>query len=253
MSMSRGYSVLVLLFFINFFIWSYARPVQAIWVNVPPAPSYSSTVMSTLGDREMAYRAMGLMLQNLGDHGGKTRSLRDYNYSQLQGWLYLGDSLNQKSNYIPALSAYYYGGIKEPDKIKYLADFLSVVGQRPYDTKWRWLVWSMTQYQNKIGDRQKALTLSEKLQEISYPDKPDWTYRLKAMVYFNTGEKLKAYIKLRDTLRRYHDRIDASEEISILDFICYELYDFSKESLICTRFSGNESEIFVESGFDKGL
>ena len=42
-------------------VWAHLRPVQAEWGNVPPAPSENVATMWMLGDKQMAYRTIGII------------------------------------------------------------------------------------------------------------------------------------------------------------------------------------------------
>ncbi|MCB9991585.1 MAG: hypothetical protein H6867_09505 [Rhodospirillales bacterium] len=90
----------------------HSRPLQARWVNVPPVPSEAAAIAMALGDRALAYRMYGIMIQNLGDTGGRVTPLKDYDYPRLGQWFMLEDKMDERSDFIPYLAAYYFGGVR---------------------------------------------------------------------------------------------------------------------------------------------
>lgn len=91
MTLSNEYTVKIFLFLAlvaNIGLWFSARGVQAKWMNVPPAPEQRFASAYGLGDPQLSYRSVGIMIQNMGDAGGRTTSLSDYNYEELVKWFF---------------------------------------------------------------------------------------------------------------------------------------------------------------------
>src|SRR5688572_18893035 len=110
------------------FVWAQIKDVRARWMNVPPITTEQVVTAFTLGDAQLAYRTIGLMLQNFGDSGGRVTAFRDYDYERLAAWLHLETELDPVSNYAPFLAAYYFSAVDNPQKISLLADYLHKVG-----------------------------------------------------------------------------------------------------------------------------
>ena len=114
-----------------------------------------------LGDPSLAYRANSVVLQNLGNTGGRTVSLDQYNYDDLTQWFFLQDKLDQKSDFIPYLASYYFGSVQDPEIFRPILDYLQMVGERPYEEKWRWLAQAVFMARYTMKDLDKALELAK--------------------------------------------------------------------------------------------
>ena len=130
------WALLFLLVALNFATWNYSRHMQARWANVPPAPSVFSASFSGLGDFSFSYRVIALMLQNLGDMGGRTTSLLDYNYEDLSDWFMIQHKLDPHSDFTPLLASFYFGAVSDESKLQPLVDYLRIAGASPEGEKW---------------------------------------------------------------------------------------------------------------------
>jgi len=65
---------------LNVVFWSASQDIYSGWEGVPPVPSRNGAVMMTLGDSELSYRFLALILQNLGNTGRDTVPLKSYDY-----------------------------------------------------------------------------------------------------------------------------------------------------------------------------
>ncbi len=124
---------------LNILFWFSVRDVRAKWGNVPPAPDMKYAASMGLGDRSFAYRSNGIMIQNLGDTGGRTTPLKDYDYNALADWFFLQNALDPHSNYVPYLAGYYFSALQEPEKYYPVLDYLEKVGSQDDGKRWRWL------------------------------------------------------------------------------------------------------------------
>lgn len=184
------------------------------WPGLPPVSSEASSLFYGFGDRELSYRNIALMLQNAGDTGGRTTNLSVYNYDVIQDWLWLTDKLNDKSGYVPTLAAYYFGAVKEPEKLERLIDYLAHVGNDNKNERWRWLAHAVFLARFKVEDQPRALVLAQKLASISDDKMPGWTKSMPAYVMNTMGEKKEA----RDLLlliladpSSFQDRADVNQ------------------------------------------
>ena len=90
------YALLGCLIAAHIALWRTAHTVEERWLNVPPAPSENSIAALGLGDRQLAFRGSGIMLQNLGDADGVARGFKDYDYDRLGKWFNLMDKLDSE-------------------------------------------------------------------------------------------------------------------------------------------------------------
>lgn len=208
-------------------LWLGLRHTQARWINVPPVPSEFSALVSSLGDPQLAYRSAGVMLQNLGDHGGQTRSLKEYNYDELVKWFYLADSLDASSDYIPYIASYYFGAIdKEKDKIRPLVDYLYEVGNRPEGQKWRWLAHAVYIARFRIDDLDLAYSMAIDLARLANKKDsklPNWARQMPAFILNAQGEKEAALAIMIEILGSVGDQLHPNEVNHTRWYICDEI------------------------------
>lgn len=162
------------------------------WPGIAPPPEKSAALFYGYGDEQLSYRNVGLTLQNVGDTGGRVTNFKDYDYSTIESWLWLADSLDGKANYVPSLAAYYFSAAKEPDKLSHLLDYLAHVGEDPSGERWRWLGHAVYIARFGVDDQAKALELADKLAAIDDPAMPMWTKVMPAYVQKTMGRKKEA-------------------------------------------------------------
>jgi len=219
------WSLLFVIIIVQTALWRETRPIQAQWLNVPPVPTERALTASFLGDEQLAYRVSSLMLQNLGDEGGRITPLSDYNYADLKQWFFLMDKLDAKSDYIPYIAAYYYGGLDDqPEKIKEIVAYLEHAGNSVTGEKWRWLARAVFLARYKMQDLDYALLLAKKLAALSYQTKasemPNWTRQMPAFILNAKGEKEAAYAIMLEILKSVGDKIHPAEFNHTLAYIC---------------------------------
>lgn len=175
---------------VNFAFWCGSRDVYVRWSGVPPVPSRYGAVTMTLGDPEFSYRALAIMLQNLGDVGNDVTPLKDYNYAELGKWLNLMTSLDPVSNHIPMIAAYYFGGTRVPKDVGVIVNYLEKAGTIPLPEKWRWLGHAVYLAQHRMYNYDLALKLAYELQRLPNSDTfPQWARQMPAFVLEKRGDK----------------------------------------------------------------
>lgn len=199
------------------------RTTQSQWSNVPPAPAKERAASFFLGDTQFAYRANSLMLQNLGYGLAKELSFDHYNYNTLKDWFFLQDGLDPLSDTTPLLAAYYYGAVKDKEKMGHVVDYLTHVGQRPIKEKWRWLARAVFLARYELEDMDKALELSYLLARNENPDLADWAKQMPAFVLAGQGKPRAAYEIMLNILISEAEKLHPSELYFIKDYICLEL------------------------------
>lgn len=205
---------------LNILFWFYIRDTQSTWTNVPPPPDEKYASSYGLGDASFAYRLNGIMLQNIGDTGGRVTSLQDYNYELLQDWFLLQDQLDEKSNFIPYLAARYFSFVQTAELYRPILDYLQIVGQRDYGEKWRWMVDAIDFSKRKLKDKDKALELAKLLAETKHPNTPAWVKRMPAYVLTSKGDKEAAYALMVQILKESGDKLHPNEIFETKRYIC---------------------------------
>ena len=212
-------------FLCNAAFWFEARHMKAAWSNVPSPPARSGASALTLGDAQMAYRVNGLMLQNLGNTGGDSEPLKNYDYSRLGEWFQLEDQLDPVSNFVPLLAAYYFGATQNLAQLDPVIDYLAKVGQRSHKGKWRWLAQAIFLARFSQGNFDKALNLSYALSDMYKPGMPVWTRQMPAFVLSARGDKRAAYEIMRRTLADEGGKMRSDEINFMMGYICERFQD----------------------------
>lgn len=213
----------VLMLLCNGLLWLSVRHDQARWNNVPPAPSVPDAVWAGIGDSGLAYRSLGIMLQNLGDTGGRTTNINKYNYDALTEWFFVMDRLDPKSNFIPYLAAYYFGGTQEEENIRALIPYLEYAGNRTEWEKWRWLAHAVFLARFELNDQALALRLANKLAAINNPDMPGWTRQMPVFILNSTGEKKEAEALMLMLMKEGLERFEPEEVNSMKFYLCEQI------------------------------
>lgn len=213
------FCIAIALFF-NVVFWFSVRGVQAQWANVPPAPEEYYAAILGLGDKSFAYRVNSLMLQNMGDSGGRVTPLKDYNFEALTDWFFVQDYLDPHSNYIPQLASYYFGSLQEPEKYRPVLDYLEHVGVRTDGERWRWLAHAVYFARFQLNDQDKALSLAYKLAASEHPDMPGWTRQMPAIILNSEGDSKAAYAIMVEILKSQMNNLHPNEVNSMKLYIC---------------------------------
>ena len=210
---------------LNVMVWLSVRDVQGRWLNVPPVPSDISATAATLGDTQFAYRTVGVMLQNLGDTGGESRALKEYDYERLNEWFFLADRLDPKGHFVPFIAAFYFGAVQDPEKLAPLLDYLKVVGSRPGEERWRWLAQAVYLARYKMNDLDKAYELAVALASLEDDDRPAWAQQMPAFILNAKGSKEEALAVMLEILKTSVDKIHPNEVNFTRDYICTRILD----------------------------
>jgi hypothetical protein len=204
----------------NIMVWQGLRHEQAAWGNVPPVPAKSTASFFVLGDKEFAYRATGVMLQNLGDVGGRVTSWEKYDYKRLGQWFFLADSLDPKSNFVPMLAAYYFSTTKVKEDLTPVIDYLAAIGRRPGGENWRWLGQAAFIARFQQHNFPRALELANELSRLDVPDMPLWAKQMPAFVQLAEGDKEASFVFAVKLLQEQGGKMQRAEVNFLTDFIC---------------------------------
>ncbi|PZQ44677.1 MAG: hypothetical protein DI551_09645 [Micavibrio aeruginosavorus] len=204
---------------LNLAFWNYSRKVFSEWDNVPPAPSENTAAFSGMGDREISYRLVGYILQNLGNVGGMYQPLQDYDYDRLGRWFTVSETLNDRSNYVPYIAAFYFGAMNQkPEKLTPLIDYLADIGVKPGEDKWRWLAQAVYLARFVQKDMDKALKLANILAEL--PDVAPWARQMPAFVQLAMGNKEASYEIMLNMLKSEGGKLPVAEVNAMKAYIC---------------------------------
>jgi hypothetical protein len=228
---------------LNYLFWIGSSDIFARWEGVPPVPTQDGALMMTLGDAQFSYRFGAITLQNLGDSGGQTTPLKDYNYEKLGKWFWLLNSLDPASNHVPMLAAYYFGATRSPKDAAILVDYLGKIGQNPVGNKWRWLVQAIFMARHRMHDLQLSLDLAYKLAKMQPVGDtlPEWARQMPAFVLSEQGDK-QAARKIVEDLLMSSQHFHPNEVNFMKAYLVEQLGVDPKEADQIVKMRGNEDQ-----------
>jgi len=193
---------LILAAFLQAALWMHSHKIKPDLTILPAVPGKYEVKALALGDDEFYFRVLGLRLQMAGDTFGRCTPLKDYDYAKLAEWFRILDLLDDKSNYIPSLAAYYFSLTQRHSDTIYVINYLQETAAKDPEHKWWWLVQASIIAKYKLGDKEMALKIAKKLENIP-GDIPLWARQLPAFYLADMGEKEQAIIIIRDLLKNY--------------------------------------------------
>lgn len=152
---------------------------------VLPPPSKNTLHALSLGDEEFYFREQSMLLQNSGDHFGRSVSLRYLDYVNLFEWLTLLDTLDSRSDMLPALAADHFSDTQTSIDNRYMVNYLYAHGTRDVAHKWWWLLKASYLAMHSINDMDLALKVAKPMVN---PAVPVWAQQMVAVVYEKRGE-----------------------------------------------------------------
>lgn len=209
----------------NILVWHSVRPVMARWTNVPPAPPPGSADLTGLGDRQLAYRIYGMMIQNFGDTGGLTTPIADYDFEALGRWFMLQHTLDPVSDYTPFLAAYLYGASQKPEKLGPVIRYLEVAAGNGEGQKWRWLAHAVYLARFKMEDFSTALRLANKLAAFDNPEMASWARQSPVFVMTAMGDKEAAYALMMNLITSGAEKLHPNEVNAMVDYLCTRILE----------------------------
>lgn len=230
------YCLFTLFLVCNFVFWTHSRGIKASWANVPPPQSYAQALVGGLGDAQLSYRLISHMLLNLGSVGGDIKHLSEYNYENLAQWFFVSLELDDRSEFIPYLAAYYYGAVQEPDQVSHILPYLYDVGTLPYEAKWRYLAHAIYLARHVANDFETALEYADALSLLP-GDLPLWTKQMRAFVRYDQGQKEAAYDILKQILISGTDTLPPQEIYVMREYICEKILDEeqARSDILCQQ------------------
>lgn len=218
-SLKRDY-LFFLFLILQVILWTQIKSIKPDMSVIPPLQTETSIKAASFGDEEFYFRVLAFEIQNAGDTFGRITPLKDYDYSLLSKWFHLLDVLDSKSNFIPALAAYYYSSTQYAPDNKYIVDYLEAHADKDPYNKWWWYSQAVYIAKHKLDNKQRALEIAYKLAASPNPNIPLWTRQMPAFILEDIGEKEEAAIIIQNIIDNVDDIPDGE-----LNFMYYFMKD----------------------------
>jgi tetratricopeptide (TPR) repeat protein len=183
--------------------WSHTRKIMPEMGIVADVPGERTVRALSFGDEEAFFRLLALNIQSSGDTFGRFTALYKYDYNKLYHWFHLLDSLNNRSNYLPAMATYYFSQTQNPKDVRYIVDYLDEYTDGRVKEKWWWVVQGVYLAMHKMEDNNRAIQLADRLRGVR--GIPIWAQQMPAFVEENRGEFGDALTIIQDILKHPED------------------------------------------------
>ncbi|MFN7038150.1 MAG: hypothetical protein ACK4OM_01075 [Alphaproteobacteria bacterium] len=210
---------LILFLLIQIVFWWNTKSIKPEMGIVPELPGEIAIKANSLGDEELYFRLLTLEIQNAGDTFGRFTALKNYDYNKLSKWFFLLDTLDDKSNFLPAIASYYYSQTQNTPDVRYIVDYLDYHASKDMANKWWWMSQAVYLANHKLKDTDLALKLAYKLAKS--PGKlPMWAREMPAFIHEKRGEKEEAFFIIKDIIDNHEDL--SLEELNFMHYFIKE-------------------------------
>ncbi|MDR3289981.1 MAG: hypothetical protein LBT02_01725 [Rickettsiales bacterium] len=179
--------------------------------NMEDAPSIVTIKAYSMGDEQFYFRLMGLQIQNSGDSFGRWTPLKNYDYKKLTKWFKMLDMIDNKSNYIPNMAAYYFSNTKNPNQLMYIIDYLEQFADRDPKNNWWWYYQATFIANHLYKNNDLAIKLATKLKENSGINAPLWTKQLLPIILAKHDKMDEANYIMGKILKEYEENGNIGE------------------------------------------
>lgn len=217
--MKRYYIYLLICIGLIIGSWFYTVKIKPNFYILTIPPAEHKLKLMSLGDESFLHKIYALNLQNAGDSCGRFTPLQDYNYDDLYKWLILLDTLDNKSNILPAAVSYYFSQTQRPEDNKYLVEYLVKHSEQNPEDKWWWLYQAVHIANYRLKDKRLALDVSYKLASVDL-DLPSWAKQMPAFLHEQLGEFDMANKVILDLLKS--DYPYSKEELDFMNYFIIE-------------------------------
>lgn len=185
---------------------------------VPNVPGKEAVKVLSMGDEQAFFRLLALNIQNFGDTFGRFTALKKYDFNKLSRWFALLDSLDNTSNYIPAMATYYFSQTQNKPDVRYIVDYLIAHTKGRAETKWWWNVQAIYLATHMLHDKDLALEVAKPLEDAK--NVPVWVKQMPAFVYEQRGEMDSALQIIQDILK--HEKSLSQGELNFMRYFAEE-------------------------------
>ncbi len=184
--MAKFWIIFFLLLGAQVSFWNVTKDHKPPMEVVPAVPGEEAVKALSFGDHQFFFRLLALHLQNFGDTFGRFTALKDYNFTRLNGWFGLLDSLDNSSDHVPTLASYYFSQTQNTPDVIHVVNYLRDHSEGRLNQKWWWRSQAVYLANHKLEDTELALELAKPL--LYAEDVPLWVNQLPAFIYEKRGE-----------------------------------------------------------------
>jgi hypothetical protein len=182
---------LVIFFLMQAVFWFFSNRIKPTFIITPYPPTKTEIEALSFGDKQFFYRKLAFTLQNAGDKFGHYTNFTQHDYYKLRRWFEALDNIDKKSQYIPYMAAYYYSIVKDTERSKIIAEYITNYAKKDPQQHWRLLTTAAYIYYKEVGKSNKKI---EEIGEILLKQNiPTWAKTLAAFYLEDSGDICNAY------------------------------------------------------------
>jgi hypothetical protein len=212
----KFYSIFLVIVALQVLFWFKTHKIEPEMDILSRVPSKEAVQALSFGDEQFYFRILGLELQNAGDSFGRFTPLKDYDYKILKNWLLLLDSLDNKSDYMPAIASYYYSMTQRPSDNIYIIEYLLSHSRNNLEKNWWWMTQAIYLAQHKLKNKKIALDIAKEIAAVQSDKIPLWVKQFPAFIYADMGEKEQAYVIMKDIIDNHQNLTE--QELNFMQF-----------------------------------
>ncbi len=229
---------LVIFFLMQAVFWFFSNRIKPTFIITPYPPTQTEIEALSFGDKQFFYRKLAFNLQNAGDKFGHYTNFAQHDYYKLRRWFEALDNIDTKSQYIPYMAAYYYSIVKDTERSKIIAEYITNYAKKDPQQHWRLLTTAAYIYYKEVGKSNKEI---EEIGEILLKQNiPTWAKALAAFYLEDSGDICNAYkliIKIsQDEILTEKANTEDQFLINILTENINKLQNVNKNELIKCHF-----------------
>ena len=229
---------LVIFFLMQAVFWFFSNRIKPTFIITPYPPTKTEIEALSFGDKQFFYRKLAFNLQNAGDKFGHYTNFAQHDYYKLRRWFEALDNIDKKSQYIPYMAAYYYSIVKDTERSKIIAEYITNYAKKDPQQHWRLLTTAAYIYYKEVGQSNKEI---EEIGEILLKQNiPTWAKALAAFYLEDSGDICNAYkliIKIsQDEILTEKANTEDQFLINILTENINKLQNVNKNELIKCHF-----------------
>jgi hypothetical protein len=172
-------------------LWCFSNRIKPTFIITPYPPTKTEIEALSFGDKQFFYRKLTFKLQNAGDKFGHYTNFAQHDYHKLRRWFEALDNIDTQSQYIPYMAAYYYSIVKDTQRSKIIAEYITNYAKKNPQQHWRLLTTAAYIYYKEIGKSNKEIKeIGDILSRLNIPT---WAKALAAFYLEDSGDICNAY------------------------------------------------------------